>query len=73
MSTNPWQAPYLTGWTAPVIGTSTASNSSIIVSWTFPSSAPDGISTDQFLIYLNGNPYDTVGNGDNLNNIFTFF
>ena len=74
MSTNPWQAPYLTGWTAPVIGTSTptASNSSIIVSWTFPSSAPDGISTDQFLIYLNGNPYDRVGNGDNLNNIFTY-
>ena len=73
MSTNPWQAPTYPGWSAPVIGTSTASNSSITVTWTFPSSTPSNIKyTDQFMIYVNGTQYDTVGNGDNLNNIFTY-
>ena len=61
MSTNPWQAPTEPGWSAPVIGNSTAGNSSITVSWTFPSSNPPSIMyTDLFLIYVNGNPYHKV-------------
>ena len=75
MSTNPFTAPNITGWPAPVIGTYTAGDSSITVSWTFPSSDPPEISTDLFCIYLDGNPsYKIPQSEDNPpgSNIFSY-